>query len=443
MAEWLQAGAAELGREIGAGRADPVELAEAFLAAAAAHPDCARIYARLTPDRARAEAEGARARAKAGTRRGPLDGVPLSWKDNVDSVGIATEAGSTLLKGRVPAADAEVLAAATLGGAVCLGKTHLTELAFSGLGVNPITATPPNAFDPALAPGGSSSGGALSVAFRLAPGAVGSDTGGSVRLPAAWNGLVGLKTTHGRLSLKGVVPLAESFDTVGPLARNVEDAALIFALLGGTKPPDLSGAVLPGTRFLVLDTAVFDDIRPEPAAAFEAALTRLSKAGALIARAKVPETAEVLGISGVLVAGEAYATWKPHIEANPDAMFPPVRERFRSGGAFSAIEYVAAWQRLRALREGYANATAGYDAVLLPTSAILPPDAARLLADPAYFARENLLGLRNTRLANLLGLAAITLPLETPSTGLTLMGTPFSDERLLRLGSAAERALAG
>ena len=283
----LRATAGDLGRAIGAGTVDPVDLTERYLAAIAAHPDADRIYARLTPDRARAEAKAAAERAKAGLRLSPLDGVPISWKDLFDSAGVATEAGAALLKGRVPDADATVLANATGLGLICLGKTHMTELAFSGLGLNPVTATPPNVNDPALVPGGSSSGAATSVGFGLAAAAVGSDTGGSVRIPAAWNDIVGLKTTSGRLPLTGVVPLVASFDTVGPLTRNVEDAALLFAALEGAKPADLRGAGLHGARLAILDTLAFDDIRDAPARAFDSAAARLSAAGARIALSRI------------------------------------------------------------------------------------------------------------------------------------------------------------
>ena len=167
-------GAAALGRAIGAGEVCPVELEEAFSEAIAAHPEGARIYARATRTRARDEAMGARLRAKANNRRGPLDGVPVSWKDLFDSAGVATEAGSRLLAGRVPERDCPVLEAGTLAGLVCLGKTHMSELAFAGLGLNPMTATPPNIHDPDAVPGGSSSGAAASVAFGLAAAAVGS-----------------------------------------------------------------------------------------------------------------------------------------------------------------------------------------------------------------------------------------------------------------------------
>lgn len=439
--DWRGMTAAELGRGIAAGRIDPVDLTEAFLEAIAAHPDAPRIYARTTPDRARAEARAAHARARAGALRGPLDGVPLSWKDLFDTAGVATEAGSALLAGRVPDRDAAVLAHATAAGLVCLGKTHMTELAFSGLGLNPVTATPPNAHDPARLPGGSSSGAAVSVAFGLAVAGIGSDTGGSVRVPAAWNGLVGLKTTHGRLPMEGVVPLAARFDTVGPLCRSVEDAALLLAALGGGAPPDLGYAGLAGLRLVVLETAAFDGIRPEPAAAFEEAAARLSAAGALVTRAPAPEAAEALALAPLLFAPEAWATWRETIEAAPDKMFPPILERFRGGAGVLAADYIAAWQRLERLRRAWADRMGEADAVILPTVPILPPEAARALADPAYFAAENLLALRNTRIANLLGLPAITLPTGRPMTGLMLMGAAGGEEQLLAVAAAAEAAL--
>jgi aspartyl-tRNA(Asn)/glutamyl-tRNA(Gln) amidotransferase subunit A len=370
-------GAAEQGRLIAAGRLDPVAQAEAYLEAAAAAPE---IYARLTPERARAEAEAARKRAQAGVRRGPLDGVALSWKDLFDTAGVATEAGSRLLEGRVPARDAEALEAATLAGTVCLGKTHMTELAFSGLGLNPSTATPPNAHDPALAPGGSSSGAALSVAMGLAAAAIGSDTGGSVRIPAAWNDLVGLKTTHGRLSLRGVVPLCKRFDTVGPLARTVEDCAHILAALEGRPAPDLRDATLSGARLLVLEGLPFDGARAEPVVGFEAAVARLAAAGARIERRTLPMVAPALALSGVLFAPEAYGLWRDVIEAAPEKMYPLILERFRGGAQVLAADYVKAWDDLVRYRAAWLEATAGYDAVLVPTAPILPPDAARLIS---------------------------------------------------------------
>jgi aspartyl-tRNA(Asn)/glutamyl-tRNA(Gln) amidotransferase subunit A len=433
--------AGDLGRAIGAGKVHPVELVEAQLAAIDVHPLAGRIYARVTPERARAEAMAAAGRAKAGLRKGLLDGVPLSWKDLFDTAGTATEAGSALLKHRTPGADAEVLARATLAGLVCLGKTHMSELAFSGLGLNPVTATPPSVNDPDAVAGGSSSGAAASVAFGLAPAAIGSDTGGSVRIPAAWNDLVGLKTTAGLLPLTGTVPLCETFDTIGPLARNVEDCALLLGIMEGRPAPDLRGAQLRGARLLLLETVALDGLRPDPAAAFDRSVARLGAAGARIEQLAAPEVTEAMGLAALLFTAEAYAIWRDTIEAAPQKMFPRILERFRSGAGFTAADYVAGWRRLRELRRIWADRVAGADAVILPTAPILPPQANRLMTDDAYYVAENLLALRNTRIANLLGLSAVTLPAGVPSCGISLMGPAHGEARLLRLAQAAEAAL--
>lgn len=440
--DWQAATAAELGRGIGAGAIDPVDLAESFLEAAAAHPAGARIYARLTQDRARAEALAARARARAGLRRGPLDGVPLSWKDLFDSAGIATEAGTRMLEGRRPAADAMVLANATAAGLVCLGKTHMSEIAFSGLGYNPVAQTPPNRHDDTLLPGGSSSGAAASVAFGLAPAAVGSDTGGSIRLPSAWNDLVGFKPTHGALPLDGVVPLCKSFDTVGPLCRSVEDAALVTAALAGGKPVDLAGATLAGARFLIVETVVMEGVEDAPGAAFEAAVARLAAAGATVARAPFAEMTRAFDLAGPLYGAEAWAAWRDHVAAKGDRMFGQIRERVSAGAAVNAADWIAGWDELRAIRARFAALIAGYDAVLCPTVAILPPERERVAGDADYYRSANLMALRNTRMGNLLGLCGVSLPTGLPSCGLLLNGAAGADARILRLAQAAAQALA-
>ena len=442
MSEWLKMSAADLGRGIGSGEIDPLQLTQTYLDAIDAHPESHRIYARVTHDRALAEARAASERARAGQRRSLLDGVPISWKDLFDSAGVGTESGSDLLLGRVPDQDALVLRNATAMGTVCLGKTHMSELAFSGLGLNPVKETPPCVNDAGAAPGGSSSGAATSVAFGLAACGIGSDTGGSVRIPSAWNDLVGLKTTSGRVSLEGVVPLCLKFDTVGPLSRTVEDAALFLSVLEGSPAADLRGSSLKGRRFADLQTIVQDDLDDTVRTAHDSALDRLREAGAEIVPLEVPELAEAMALSGVLFTTEAYGLWKDVIEASPDLMFPAILERFRAGGSVLGADYVAAWAKLEQTRMIWDQATCGFDAVLSPTSPILPPNMQRLMTDDDYYVHANLMALRNTRVGNLMGLCGLSLPTGTPSCGLQVLGQSNREEALLRVGAGIERALA-
>jgi aspartyl-tRNA(Asn)/glutamyl-tRNA(Gln) amidotransferase subunit A len=442
MQDWLWMSATSLGRGIGAGEIDPVALTETYLEAIAAHPLTDRIYARVTPERARAEAAAAAERARAGQRLSPLDGVPVSWKDLFDTAGIGTEAGSNLLKGRVPERDAEVLRNATAAGLVCLGKTHMSELAFSGLGHNPSTATPPAFSDADAVSGGSSSGAAASVAQGLAAAAIGSDTGGSVRIPSAWNDLVGLKTTSGRLSLEGVVPLAKKFDTVGPLCRSVQDAAELLAILEGRAAVDLHDAPAKGLHFGILKTIAMDELEEAPRRAFEESVARLKEAGVTFEEVESAEVEEVMPLSGCLFTAEAYGIWRDKIEANPDAMYAEILERFRLGKGFSGPDYVAAWETVDRCRARHARAAARFDALVLPTAPIMPPKLTRLIEESDYYVKSNLMTLRNTRIANLLGLSALTLPTGTPACGFMLLGAAMGEARLLRVGAAVEEALA-
>ncbi len=441
MQDWLWATAADLGRGIAAGAIDPVDLCETYLAAIEAHPLRDRIYARVTAPRARSEAAAASVRAKSGQRRSALDGVPVSWKDLFDTAGVATEAGTALMAGRVPDRDAQVLQTATAMGLVCLGKTHLSEIAFSGLGYNPVTATPPCVNDAGAVAGGSSSGAAASVAFGLAAAAVGSDTGGSVRIPAVWNDLVGLKTTHGRLSCEGVVPLCRTFDTVGPLCRSVEDAGLMLAALGGGVAADLSGASLAGMRFAALQTVVLEDMAQAPLAGYTAALDKLRAAGARIEPLEVPELARAFEMALPLFTADAYSAWSSLVEAHPEKMFHQIRERVSAGKDVLAHEYLSLWHELEGIRAQYARATAGFDAVLCPGAANMPPNLERLTTDDDYYRVQNLLTLRNTRVANLMGLASLALPVGVPSVGILLNTPAGSEERLLRIGAGAEAKL--
>jgi len=262
-----------------------------------------------------------------------------------------------------------------------------------------------------------------------------------VRIPAAWNDLVGLKTTAGRLPLQGIVPLCLRFDTPGPLTRSVEDCALVLAALEGRPAPDLTGASLQGLRLAVLETVALDDLRDRPGTGFDTATDRLARAGARIDRLIAPEVAEAMTLAAILFTGEAYGLWRDRIEAAPHLMYTRILERFRSGGSVTAADYVAAWARLETLRQTWATRTAGYDAILVPTSPILPPVSQRLLDDDAYYVAENLLALRNSRIGNLMGGCVLTLPTGQPSCGISLMAAPGHENRLLRLGIAAERAL--
>ena len=434
--------AAELGRAIGAGELDPVALTETYLDAIAAHPEAPRIYSHVTAERARAEAAGAALRAKAGRRLSPLDGVPISWKDLFDSAGAPTEAGTALLKGRIPEHDAAALTLARQAGLVCLGKTHLSEIAFSGLGYNPITATPPNVTDPEAVPGGSSSGAAASVAFGIAAAAIGTDTGGSIRTPAGWNDLVGFKPTHGAVPMEGVVPLCASLDTGGPLCRSVEDAALILSTLTGQPAPDLEASTLAGTRLMVAEGFFLEDLDRDTEAAFEAAVQRLETAGARIIRAPLEMLEPAYALTFQLYPPEAWAAWRDLIEANPDAMFREIYDRTSAGASVTAPDYIAAQSALRGHRDSYARATAGFDAVLCPTTPTRPPKLEAIASSSEAYRTANLSALRNTRLANLLGLCSVTLPTGVPACGVMLNAAAGADRRLLRLAKAAETALA-
>ncbi len=260
-------------------------------------------------------------------------------------------------------------------------------------------------------------------------------------MPAAWNDLVGLKTTSGLLPTDGVVPLCPKFDTVGPLCRSVEDAALALSVLSGDAPTSLKGVQVKGLRLGILETVAMDDLRDTPYEALQQASIQLVRAGARIERINAPEVTQAMALTASLFTAEAYGTWKDVIEANPDLMFGEILERFRSGAEIAAADYVDAWQELDSLRKRWHARVAGFDAVLCPTTPILPPNLARLQSDHSYYVTENILALRNTRIGNLFGLCGVSLPTGTPSCGLMLFGQPFGETRLLRVAAAVEASL--
>lgn len=263
-----------------------------------------------------------------------------------------------------------------------------------------------------------------------------------MRIPSVWNDLVGFKPTFGRLSVEGSVALCSAFDTVGPLCRSVEDAGLMMAAFEGTEAADLSGASLKGMRFAALNTVVLADVAGEPMAGYRAALDKLKAAGAEIVPIEVPELERAFSMSAPLYTADAYANWRDLVEASPERMYGQILDRVRSGKDVLAHDYLALWDELRDIREVYSAATAGFDAVLCPGAANMPPNMERLATDAEYYRVQNLLTLRNTRVANLMGLASLALPTGVPSVGILVNVAGGQDARLLRIGAAAEQALA-
>ena len=454
--DWHRMSALALGAGIESGAIDPRALTEHFLERIEAADGDRAIYLRLTAERARAEANAAHRRAQTGQRQSPLDGVPISWKDLYDSAGDVTGHGTPALADRIPTRDATVLARATRAGLVCLGKTNQSEFAFSILGLNPKLGTPPNPFDASVdrLPGGSSSGAAVSLSRGLAAAAIGSDTGGSVRVPAAWNGLVGLKTSFGLLPLNGVLGLSTSMDTVGPLTSDVADAAALFAVLdgrfgAGNRPaPDLAGVALDRDRFALPTTLVWESLDAGVEAATRGALERLRAAGCTIGETSVPEFDEAEALVariGPYHAAECHALWYDVIESRPEQVYTPILERIRSGAAMSATDAARVKQGLGEIAGRLHARIRRHGVLVLPTVAVTPPPIADLEADIDVYRAANVAILRNTRLANYLACCALTLPCGRDGNGvpvgLMLMVPPGDEERLLRLGSAIEPVL--
>ena len=237
------------------------------------------------------------------------------------------------------------------------------------------------------------------------------------------------------------MPLCLTFDTVGPLCRSVEDANLLLAALEGSKAADLGAVSLDGMRLMVLDTIVPDDVRDAPRDAFSNAVARLQAAGAQIEHRYFSQLFDAFNVAGNLYAADSYGWWRDLVEADPEKMFPQILERVRGGQTVTGPDYCAGWNTLRDIRKQYAAETAQFDAVIMPTAPILPPHAERLLTDDEYYKSENLLALRNTRVANLMDVCSITLPTGVPSCGIMFNGQNGTEARLLRLCAAAEQAL--
>lgn len=433
--------AVEIGNAIANGEYNSLEVTTAFLDEIDASSVGDEIFVRKTPERALAEARASDARTRKGERFGVFDGVPVSWKDLFDVAGFPAESGAPLLKGRIPAKDAELVRRAAKAGMVCLGKTHQTEFAFSGLGINPNTATPPNRLKPGHVSGGSSSGAAASLSYGMSALAMGSDTGGSVRIPAAWNSLVGLKTTHGLLPTEGMVPLCRGFDTPGPICRSVGDAINMFDVLAGASLTAESEPSKP-MKLAVVETIALEDVEAYQSSAFEDVVDELERSGVLIERIKSPAFALSLDLGAIVFPYEAWREWGELIDANPGVMYPPVEARFRQGMTIKPASYRAAIEELDDLRKQFFLQFAKFDGFLMPTTPTSPPLIEELLKDHEKFTAANLIALRNTRFANLLGTCALTIPTHKPAAGLQIIGKPRDERKLLAVGAALEAIIA-
>ncbi len=446
MTDWLTTSAFRMGDAIATGAIDPVELAEFFLDRIAQDDPDRKIFVRMDRNRTLSEAHAARSRQKAGIRLSPFDGVPISWKDLVDVAGVETNMAARALKGRIPAHDAEVLARATRCGTVFLGKTNLTEFAFSGLGINTTYGTPANPHDSETdrIPGGSSSGAGVAVARGLGPVAIGSDTGGSVRIPASLNGVTGLKTTLGALPMRGVLPLASRLDSIGPLTRNTTDAAIMWSILSGQPVADTTNADLENCHLVTADS-LWRDLDPEVERACNNALESLRSAGATIRHDPADEFSETSELAQKLITTDAWSAWKHVIEAREADIFPPMLPRFQAGQSTPGSEILQILRQQDDVSMRVCYRLAGCDAMIAPTVPILPPAIEPLLGDRDAYMHANRMCLRNTTPVNVLNLCAMTIPcgVSAPGlpVGLMLIQQPHHENRLLRLGKAVERAL--
>jgi aspartyl-tRNA(Asn)/glutamyl-tRNA(Gln) amidotransferase subunit A len=408
----------------------------------------AHVFTARFDDAARAAARAADARAARGETALPLDGLPVSIKDLYDVAGRTTLAGSVLREGRpAAAADAPAVARLRAAGAAVTGLTNMSEFAFSGVGINPHHGTPRNPADDAAArvPGGSSSGAAVSVALGLAVAGLGSDTGGSIRIPAALCGLVGFKNTQARTPLGGAFPLSHTLDTVCSLSRSVADCLLVDGVLAGA-PLQVAPRTLQGARLLLPQTLVLDALDTTVAQAFERALSRLSAAGAVIVEQPLAELAEVAQINapGGLSAIEAFATHREDMRTQRERFDPRVAARVALGEAVSAADYITILRRRNDWIARMHTRLQGYDALVCPTTPIVAPETAPLLASDEAFFKANSLLLRNTFPINFLDGCAFTLPCHAAGelpVGLMLAAPGGHDAALAALALAAEPVL--
>ncbi|MCT4656392.1 MAG: amidase [Cohaesibacter sp.] len=410
-----------------------------------------RVFVRTFKNAAITQAAASDALRKMNVKQGPLAGIPISVKDLFNVSGEVTTAGSRVLADDAPATeDAHVIANLRAAGAIFLGHTNMTEFAYSGLGINPHYGTPLNVWDRHIGrvPGGSSSGAAISVVEDMAVAALGSDTGGSIRIPAAFNRLYGFKPTHGRHSMDGIFPLSRSLDTIGPIARSMECCRILDHVMAGLPVPTPNIRPLAGMRFAILETIALDGLDVEVAGGFVRALEKMSKAGARLERIKIDAVNHFTDIAalGSIAGPEAWHLHRDLIGKKEADFDPRVASRIKAAEAISAADYIEMCALRREMQERTHLATRNYDAVLLPSVAIVPPELKPLLSSDEAYAQANAMVLRNTAIGNVLGVPAASIPVgheETAPVGLMVMGEAGQDALVQDIAQSIDAALKG
>ncbi|WP_137043846.1 amidase [Pseudolabrys sp. FHR47] len=396
-------------------------------------------------DAAQAAAEASDARARTGTLLGPLDGAIVTIKDLFDVVGDVTRAGSKVLadEGQVAARDAVVVQRLRAAGAVIVGKTNMSEFAFTGVGANPHYGTPGNPADRARVPGGSSSGAGVAVTDGMCEIGVGSDTGGSVRIPASLCGIVGFKPSKRRVSTEGAFPLSYSLDSIGPLAKTVAQCAVADAVLSGDEFWTLDAAPLAGLRFGVAQGLPLENLDDTVGRRFPEALDRLEKVGVHLTYEKLPQFEDMIALqsrTSILVA-EAYSVHSSRMKSRAAEVDSIVASRLSRGADIAAHDYVNAVRTRNALIAAMDERLRDVDVLVLPATAIVAPRFDEI-AEPKAFMQRNAMLLRNTTIGNFFDLTGVSLPLPRDGhlpVGLMLLARNGHDRQLLRIAAAVEK----
>jgi aspartyl-tRNA(Asn)/glutamyl-tRNA(Gln) amidotransferase subunit A len=444
----------ELGAALRGRRVSSVEATRACLDRIARLDPELHAFITITAEHALAQARTADAELAQGRDRGPLHGVPIALKDLIDTAGIPTTGGSALFADRVPAEDAEVARRLRDAGAVMLGKLNLHEVAYGASGVIGHYPASRNPRNPAHICGGSSSGSAAAVGAGLCFAALGSDTSGSIRVPAALCGIVGFMPTYGLVSLRGVIPLSVSYDHVGPMTRTVRDAALVLQVIAGHDPEDITSAVLPvpayaealddpkaWPRIGVARTAFFTELDGEVAAATERVLGVIAGLGA-----ELRDVALEADDDRTVFRAESYAFHRAWVERSPERYQAETLRRIRTGEPITAADYIEKWQHLQRMRRGVAAMFGDVDLIVSPTVTIPAPSFAELEANPETLRPRELVMMRNTRPFDIWATPTLSIPCGTTRAGLPIgfqiAGRIGADAEVLRFGAALERRLA-